>query len=111
MAKIARLCAAGGCGGPISRDSNRSAFDAALEFIAAKGSALVPLADRIGRQRGIGLEGFVAVVLGAALRPIAKAKGLRIIPEGARIVGRAVEDLADDIRMLEPDADQLHEIF
>src|SRR5215470_129561 len=91
--------------------SHRSAFDAAVEFVAAKGAALVPFADRIGWERGIGLERFVAVVLGAALRPIAEAKGLRIVPEGARIVRRAVEDLADDIGMLEPDADQLQEIF
>src|SRR5262245_11600719 len=51
------------------------------------------------------------MVLGATLRPITEAKGLRIVPEGARIFGRAVEDLADDVRMLEPDPDQLHEIF
>src|SRR5262245_11632575 len=91
--------------------SHRSALDAALEFIAAEGSALVPLTDRIGRQRGIGLERFVAVVLGAASWPIAETKGLRIVPEAARIVGRAVEDLADNVRMLEADPDQLREVL
>src|SRR5262245_65451519 len=75
--------------------SHRSALDAVLEFIAAEGSALVPLADPIGRQRGIGLERFVAIVFGATGGPIAEAKGLRIVPEAARIVGRAVEDLGD----------------
>src|SRR5262249_30009610 len=94
-----------------SHHSHRRALDAAIEFIAAEGAALVPLTDRIGRERGIGLERLVAMILGAAGRPIAEAEGLRIVPEAARIVGAAVEDLADDIRMLKADADELHEVF
>jgi hypothetical protein len=39
----------------------------------------------------IGLEPFVAVILGAAGGPIAEARGLRIVPEAARIIGRAVK--------------------
>ena len=47
-----------------ARRSHRSSLDAVLEFIAAAGSTLAPLANPIGRQHRIGLERFVPVILG-----------------------------------------------
>jgi len=60
--------------------------DAAVEFVAAIRAALIPFADPVGRQLGVGGQCRRRVVLGAALRPIAVAKRRAVVPPGARIV-------------------------
>src|SRR5258707_11812020 len=71
---------------------HRRALDAVGELVAAKRPALIPIADRIARELGIGGQRLRAVVLGPALRPIAEAERRAVVPPAARIVGRAVED-------------------
>jgi hypothetical protein len=61
--------------------SHRSAFDTSVELIATEGTALVPLPDPIGRQRGIGLERFVAVVLGAERKACALSQKPRALSD------------------------------
>src|SRR5712691_8845531 len=89
----------------------RRALDAVVEFVAAKGPALIPLADRIGRQLRVGGERRRAVLLGPALRSVAEAESRAVVPPAACIVGCAVEDFVADVRVLEADADELHEVL
>src|SRR5262249_60343127 len=91
--------------------SRRRGFDAGAAFVAAKRPALIPVAERIGRELGVGRERGGGVFLGAALRPIAEAKGGGVVPPAARIVGRAVENFVADVGVLEADADELHEVL
>src|SRR5216684_4446231 len=91
--------------------SRRRPLDAAVELIAAIWPALIPFADRVARQLKVGGERLGAVVLGAALRPVAEAKGRAVVPPPARIVGDTVENLVVDVRVLEPDADELDEVL
>src|SRR5713226_4477760 len=91
--------------------SRRRPLDATVELIAAIWPALIPFADRIARQLKVGGERLGAVVLGAALRPVAEAKGRAVIPPPTRIVRDAVENLVVDVRVLEPDADELDEVL
>src|ERR1700741_2029336 len=77
--------------------SHRRAFDAAVEFVAAIGPALVPRPDRIGRQLGIGGGRRITMILGAPLRPVAETESGRIIPPRARIVRCAIKDLAANV--------------
>src|SRR6266852_5431722 len=91
--------------------SRRRPLDATVELITAIWSALIPFADRIGRQLEVGGQRRGAVILGAALRPVAEAKGRAVVPPPARIVRDAVENLVADVRVLEPDADELNEVL
>src|SRR5712692_2957698 len=91
--------------------SGRRPLDAAVEFVAAVRPALIPFTDRIGRQLGVGGERLGAVLLGAALRPVAETEGRAVVPPCAGIVRGAVENLVADVRVLEPDADELYEVL
>src|SRR5262245_37959307 len=71
----------------------RRLYDAVIELIAAIGSALIPVSDRIRRKPGVSGERFGRVVLGAALRPVAVTKRRLVVPERARVVGSAEENL------------------
>jgi hypothetical protein len=51
------------------------------------------------------------VVLGAVLRAVAEAGGRRVVPEGARVVGQAVEGLAADAGVFQADADELRQVL
>ena len=51
------------------------------------------------------------MVLALAGRPIAELARARIVPPRGGIVRRAVDDVEADVGMLEPDADQLHDVL
>src|SRR5882757_8934308 len=54
---------------------------------------------------------MLAKILGAAGRAIAEIVGAVVVPPGALVIGRAVENLEMDVGMIEPDPAQLHQIF
>src|SRR5262249_15878558 len=91
--------------------SRRRGFDAGAAFVAAERPALIPVAERIRRELGVGRERGGGVLLGAALRPIAEAEGGGVVPPAARIVGRSGEDFVADVGALEADANELHEVL
>src|SRR5262249_56806435 len=90
------------------RRSGRGQIRIAVELVAAVGTALVPVADAIGRQRLLRGERGGGVRLGAAARPVAVAERRRVVPPAALVIGGAEEDLVADVGMLEADADELH---
>src|SRR4051812_10200348 len=54
---------------------------------------------------------MVAKLLAAAGRAVAEVVGAVVVPPGALVIGRAVENLEMDVRMIEPDPAQLHQVF
>src|ERR1051325_10945998 len=96
-------------GGGIAR-SAAARVGIALELVAAEGPALEHVADRIGRQLHLAGQRALQMIFGAALRAVAESERGRVVPPAPRVVGGAVDDLVAQLRMLEPDADELHEI-
>ena len=84
---------------------------AGVVFVAAIRAALVAVADRVRVKLGLRSHSLIAVVVCAALRVVAEAAGIAVVPPAVRIVGPAVEDLKADVSVLEPDADELHEVL
>ena len=80
-------------------------------FVAAKRPALIAVADRIGRQRGLRGHRLVQEIAGLALRVVAVAAGIAVVPPTVGIVGDAVEDLVADMGVLQPDADKRHQVL
>src|SRR4029077_9892248 len=89
----------------------RRGIKTAVVFVAAKRAALVPVADPIGRQFFLRLERGGGEIFGATGRAIAVAEGRLIVPPAARVIGAAEEDLVAQIRVLEADADELHQVL
>src|SRR5262245_27467378 len=100
----------GGASFIVDSPSGGRAFDAAVELITAIGAALVPLGDRRQRIFGVDCQRLLDMIFGNALRPVAEAEGVAVVPPGARAVGRAEEDFAADVGMLQSDPDQLHQV-
>src|SRR6202011_5977703 len=80
------------------------------ELIAAVSAALVPVSDRIGRQLRLRCQGFLSVVLGFTARPIPEPESSAVVPPAPRVVRYAVKNLVANIRVLEPDANELNKI-
>src|SRR5260370_42335213 len=91
--------------------SSRSEIWISGKLGAAEGSALVPVADAIGRQRLLCGQGRSGVFFGAAGWPVAVAERRLVVPPGPFVVGRAEEDLAADVGTLQADADELHPVL
>src|SRR5581483_8402411 len=89
----------------------RQAGSVAVELGAAEAAALEIVADRVRRQLGLGGQRLLAPVLGAAGRAVAQLPGAVVVPPAALVVGGAVEDLEAHLRVLQADADQLHEVL
>src|SRR5690606_11932552 len=84
----------------------------AVEFLAAeRAAALEIVADLVLRQLLLRLQRRGGEILGSAGRPVAELQCAGIVPPGAPVVGHAVDHFVDQIRLLESDADQLHEIL
>src|ERR1700738_4720081 len=83
----------------------------AIELHAAESAALVEVADRIGLELGLLGKSVLAKILGAAGRAIAEVGGAVIVPPGALVIRRAVENFEMDIGMIEPDPAQLYQVF
>src|SRR5215469_3514323 len=100
----ARPPAGGGALGPVA---GSVAPGLGSVFRGAKRAALVIFGDRIGGLAGFGREDCRGVGLGIVLRAITKSLGVRVIVPGTLVAGDAVDDFVADVRMLEPDADEL----
>src|SRR6202035_1750490 len=72
---------------------------------------LVPVADRIGRKRLLLGQRRCDEIFGAAGRAIAVAVGSFVVPPAALVVGGAEKYLVAQVRVLQPDADELHQIL
>src|SRR5437588_5207041 len=83
----------------------------AIELGAAERPALVPVADGIGGKRFLRGERGGGIVLGTAGRPVAVTEGRLVIPPAAFIVGCAEEDLETNVRVIEADAHELHQVL
>src|SRR5262245_49434024 len=83
----------------------------AVEFGAAVGPALIPVADAIGRQRLLRSHGRIDIILRAAAGAVSVSEGRLVIPPGALVARCAKENLIADVGMLEPDAYELREVF
>src|SRR5215471_18538586 len=98
--------------GPLRRPhSQRRPLYPVAEFVAAKGPALVPVADRIGRKFRLRRKRGGAVFLGAALRPIAEAERRAVVPPATHVVGDAIKYFVANVGMLEADADELYKVL
>src|SRR6266446_10468475 len=87
------------------------AFYIVGELGRAESATLEEIADRIGPDLCLLGLGMRAVILGLAGRTIAELAGARIVPPRCRVVRRTVKDVEADVGMLQPDADQLHDVF
>src|SRR5215212_7038160 len=83
----------------------------AFILVAAEWPALEPVADRIGRKLGLSGKRGLAVVFATAFGVITETKRRLVVPPAPVVVGGAIEDLVADVGMLEPDANELHEIL
>src|SRR5277367_2642417 len=95
----------------IATFSDYSRIGPAVELVAAKRPALVPIADRVGGKPLLSGKRGSGIVLRAAGRTIAVAKRGLVVPPTALVAGRAEEDFITQILVFEPDPDQLHQVL
>src|SRR5204863_5167687 len=63
--------------------------------------------DRVLRLIGLAGENGRGLRLAIVLRPVAEPIGVRVVVPRALVVRDAVDDLETDVRVFEPDADEL----
>src|SRR5262245_32645640 len=88
-----------------------SPFAVGVIFIRAVRASLKAFADRIGRKFGLFGHCLRAEVFRTELRAIAITLGVAVVPPASLIIGRPVENLEMDVRMLKPDSNKLCQIL
>src|SRR5262245_58865830 len=90
--------------------TNASRIAFRVIFIGTKRPPLETIADWIGGQLCLLGHGLFPKVLGTASRTVTKPPGVAVIPPSGRVIGRAVENLEMDARMLKSNPNELNEV-
>src|SRR5258708_40099768 len=88
-----------------------SAFHVVGEFGRRERPSLEQIANGIGPDLCLFGLCMCAMILGFATGTVAELMGARVVPPGCSVVRRPVEDFEADVRMLQPNLDQLDNIF
>src|SRR5262249_50951218 len=88
-----------------------AALAARIIFGRAERSALKAVTDRVGRKLRLLRHGVVTKVFRPALRAVAEASGVAVVPPGRFVVGGAIENFETNVGMLKSNADKLNKVF